>query len=414
MMLPRWAQNLLDKHPGAALPTAEAPIPAWLEEEARKKPLWYIIRESDVVREQHPFVVYDEIVKEPTQWGEILATKRAEIDVLARELVQRGIRRIIFTGCGSAFFTAIHGGLLFRRFTNLSTDVIESYELVHYFPRVDAATTAVIAHSGTGGSIETVEAIRAAKARNVLTVALSNTEVSPVLDEADRAVVYVTRQHCGPCISVISTRILMQTMLASALASSADDQRLLEREVSVLPEAGHAFLQDFTGRVEDFARRTVDVESAFLVGSGPNYFSAREGTLKIEEQSLTVGKAYRTGDFHHDALSLLSPARLVVAIAAEGAANRRIVDVLRAAKEGLSPTLAVEYGDVGGLAPYANETWHLSGAVGEYVAPVLLTLPFQLLGYFMGVARGRNPDTLATERLSNARAWLTAFPLGTH
>ncbi|TMG31365.1 MAG: SIS domain-containing protein [Chloroflexi bacterium] len=171
---------------------------------------------------------------------------------------------------------------------------------------------------------------------------------------------------------------------------------------------------EFTPRIEDFANRTVDVDSVFVVGSGPNYFSAREGTLKIEEQSLMVGKAYRTGDFHHDALSLLSPTRLVVAIAADGVANKRVVDVLRAAKEGLSPTLAVEYGAVGGLAPHADETWRLRAELGEYVAPVLVTLPFQLLGYFMGVVRGRNPDTLATDHISNARAWLTAFPLGTH
>jgi glucosamine--fructose-6-phosphate aminotransferase (isomerizing) len=404
----------LDQHLGAEKPTADVPIPSWLEDEIKKKPLWYIIRESEVVRDRHPFVVYDEILKEPAQWTDILATKQSEIDALAQEFMTRGIRHVIFTGCGSAFFTAIHGNLLFRRFTDLSTDVIESYELVHYFPQVDAARTAVIAHSGTGGSIETLEAIRVAKANNVLTVALSNTDVSPILGEADRAVVYLTRQHCGPCISVISTRILLQTLLAGALSPSTGDRRQLDRELAALPEAGRAFLEEFSGRIEDFAQRTVDIESVFLVGSGPNYFSAREGILKIEEQSLTVGKTYRPGDFHHDALSLLSPTRLVAAIAANGAANGRIVDVLRAAKEGLSPTLAVEYGDVGGLAPHADETWLLRAELGEYVAPVLLTLPFQLLGYFMGVARGRNPDTLATDRLSNARAWLTAFPLGTH
>ena len=413
-MLPRWAQNLLDQHPGADRPTAAAPIPSWLEEEIARKPLWYTIRESEVVRDRHPFVVHDEIVKEPAQWADILATKRSEIASLAQEFKDRGIQRVIFTGCGSAFFTAIHGSLLFRRYTDLSADANESYELVHYFPRVDADKTAVIAHSGTGGSMETLDAIRSAKARGVLAVVLSNTEVSPILDESDRAVVYVTRQHCGPCISVISTRILLQTLLAGALSTSAADRQQLDRELAALPEAGTAFLDEFTGRIEAFAHRTIDVESAFVVGSGPNYFSAREGTLKIEEQSLTVGKAYRTGDFHHDALSLLSPARLVVGIAAEGAANERIVDALRAAREGLSPTLAVEYGDVGGLARYADETWSVRAGLGEYVAPVLLTLPFQLLGYFMGVVRGRNPDTLATDRVSNARAWLTAFPLGTH
>ena len=69
---------------------------------------------------------------------------------------------------------------------------------------------------------------------------------------------------------------------------------------------------------------------------------------------------------------------------------------------------------MGGLEAFADETWHLEGDLEEEVAPVLLTLPFQLLGYFMGVRRGCNPDTLATDRESNTRAWLTSFPLGTH
>ena len=68
-MLPRWAQNLLEQHPGAEEPTPEVPIPSWLEDEVKKKPLWYIIRESDVVRDRHPFVVYDEILKEPLSLG---------------------------------------------------------------------------------------------------------------------------------------------------------------------------------------------------------------------------------------------------------------------------------------------------------------------------------------------------------
>ena len=79
-----------------------------------------------------------------------------------------------------------------------------------------------------------------------------------------------------------------------------------------------------------------------------------------------------------------------------------------------APTLAVEYGAEAGLASLADEAWRLEGEIDEYVAPVLLTLPFQLLGYFMGVVRGRNPDTLATDNEANVRAWLTSFPLGTH
>ncbi|MFL5962078.1 MAG: SIS domain-containing protein [Gaiellaceae bacterium] len=411
---PRWAQQLLDRHPGASAPTAQEPTPAWLLDELRQTPLWYIIREAQEVRRQHPFLVFDEIEREPDQWQEILDRMAVDVGRVADLIKERGIERVLFTGCGSAFFTAIHGAFTWERHTPLEATAVESYELENYFPRVTPDRTMLIAHSGTGGSIETVEAVRAAKEKGLFTLALTNTDVSPILDECDEALVYLTRQGCGPCISVVSTRALVQTMLARDLAASEASAISLDRSLRALPQAGRQFLEEFTDRIRGFAERTVDVQSVFLVGSGPNYFTAREGTLKIEEQSLIVGKAYRTGDFHHDALSLLRPTRLVGAIAAAGRANRRVVDVLRAARAAGSPTLAIEYGSVEGLESYADDVWHLHGEVEEDVAPVLLTLPFQLLGYFMGVSRGSNPDTLATDHESNTRAWLTSFPLGTH
>ncbi len=411
--LPRWAEDLLSRHPGAAAPTADDPVPAWLLEESRRVPLWYIMREATGPRDAHPYLVYDEIQKEPEQWADILSRYGPDIARVTKLIADRGIRRVIFTGCGSAFFTAMHGAHLFERWTGLGAVAIESYELSNYFPSVVPEETMVVAHSGTGGTIETVQALQRAKGEGVLTLALTNTDRSPVLDVADESVVYLTHQGCGPCISVVSTRVLLQTMLARSVRTAGGSTDV-GASVSSLPAAGRAFLDTFVDSARRFAHATADVDGFFVVGAGANYFTAREGTLKIEEQSLMVGKAYRPGDFHHDALSLVRPSRLVIVVAADGAANERTVDVLRAARAGGAPTLAVEYGRVGGLEAFADETWHLEGDLEEEVAPVLLTLPFQLLGYFMGVRRGCNPDTLATDRESNTRAWLTSFPLGTH
>ena len=412
--VPRWAQQLMDRHPEAGKSSPDVAIPPWLLEETRRTPLWYIIREADEVRSAHPFLVFDEIDKEPAQWQEILDTLEADVGRVAKALSAREVDHVVFTGCGSAFFTAMHGASIFSHYTSMRAEAVESYELAQYFPDLEPRRSVVVAHSGTGGSVETLDAVRAAKERGIFTLALTNTDMSPLLDECDEAVVYLARQGCGPCISVVSTRLLVQTMLARKLAAPETDVGRLDRSLRALPAAGRRFLDEMASSVQGFAERTAAIESVFLVGSGPNYFSAREGTLKIEEQTGTVGKAYRTGDFHHDALSLLSRDRLVVAIAAEGAANARVADVLRAARAAETPTLAVEYGGAGGLASLADEAWRLEGDIEEYVAPVLLTLPFQLLGYFMGVVRGRNPDTLATDNEANVRAWLTSFPLGTH
>lgn len=401
------------------MPTRDQPIPEWLQQEVVRTPLWYIIREAVERRSEHPYVLLDEIRRQPGQWAEIFGSKGPEVDRLAGVIVDGGVEQVIFTGSGSAFFTAIHGAFTFQRLTGIRAEAIESFELTHYFPRVDTGRTLVVAHSGTGGSIETIEAVRAAVERGCLTLAITNTEDSSVAKAARHSIVYETHQACGPCISVISTRILLQTMLALAVATRRGDGSSTAVAASLLgvADAGRALLDQHESRIWELARQHRSAQSFLLVGSGPNYFSAREGTLKIEEQAILVAKAYRTGDFHHDALSLVAPARVVIAIEAAGSANERVVDTLRAAREGESPTIAVTWSGGAGasdLAQVADAHIAIAGDLPEIIAPIPMTLVFQLLGYYLGVERGFNPDTLRTDHLPNARAWLTSFPLGTH
>ena len=419
--LPRWAQQLKDRHPEGAMPTREHPIPDWLAEETARMPLWYLIRGAREARREHPFLLYEEIRRQPGQWEEVLAGYWPQVEALAERVTARGIQRVITTGCGSAFFTALHGELTIPRLAGLEVRAIESFELLHWFPEVDPATTLVVGHSGTGGSVETVQAMRAARERGCLTLALTNTEDTPVGRASELELTYTTRQACGPCISVVSTRILLTTMLAVALAErtgrGGGEAARARKALDQVAGVGRDWLEREEAAVRSLAREQRDATAWMLVGSGPNYFSAREGTLKIEEQAILVGKAYRTGDFHHDALSLVAPERPVVAIEAAGAANERVVDVLRAAREGGAPTVAVTWtGGPGARALAAPAQHHLSLTPGlpELAVPIPMTLVFQLLGYYLGVERGFNPDTLRTDHEPNTRAWLTSFPLGTH
>jgi glucosamine--fructose-6-phosphate aminotransferase (isomerizing) len=275
----------------------------------------------------------------------------------------------------------------------------------------------VIAHSGTGGSIETIQALDAAKAHGCATIAITNTPDTAVARAAQHVVTYETKQACGPCISVISTRILLQTMLALAIAKLLGRTASAEQELERLSAAGQELLDAQEAAIAAIGAMHKGLESFLIVGSGPNYFSAREGTLKIEEQAILVGKAYRAGDFHHDALSIVAPGRVVICIEAGGAANDRIVDAIRAAREGESPTIAVTWSGGPGaheLASLADVSIEIPGGLSETIAPIPMTLVFQLLGYYLGVERGYNPDTLRTDHGPNTRAWLTSFPLGTH
>lgn len=414
---PRWAESIMKKH-GISEPPAAGVVPDWLCIEVEKVPLWYIIREAKEVRSAHPYLLVEELRKQPGQWREIINTLPSAIGAVADAIVARGVKEIIFTGCGSAFFTAMHGEYIVERLAGIRCRAVESFELLHYFPKVDPAHTVVVAHSGTGGSIETRDALQEARKRGCLTVAIVNTPGSPLEGLAEHSLCYETAQGCGPCISVISTRILMQTLLGLELGRrmGRDAMRIstLDSQIARCAEIGEAFLNGQEALVCSLAERHKDTASFFLVGTGPNYFSAREGTLKIEEESICVGKAYRPGDFHHDVISILGPTNCTIVIAGNEVTNSRIADCLDVARAAESGTIAVVFDGNDSLAAHAEHVIRLEGGIDELLTPIPLTLVFQLFGYYRGVARGFNPDTLRTDYWPNAKAWITAFPIGTH
>jgi len=417
IQMPRWAKRIMSKH-GISEPPAAGVVPDWLRVEVEEVPLWYIIREAQEVRSAHPYLLVDELRKQPGQWREIISTLQPAICAAAEAIVARGVKEIIFTGCGSAFFTALHGDFVVERLSGIRCRAVESFELLNYFPEVDPEHTLVIAHSGTGGSIETRDALQEARSRGCLTLAIINTPGSPLGVLAEHSLCYETAQGCGPCISVISTRILMQTLLGLELGRlmGHDPERIsaLHSQIGRCVEIGEAFLSTQEAAVRSLAERHKDTASFFLVGTGPNYFSAREGTLKIEEESICVSKAYRPGDFHHDVISILGPTNCTIAIAGNEATNPRIADCLDVARAAESGTVAVVFGGNDSLASHAEHVIRLEGGIDELLTPIPLTLVFQLFGYYRGVARGFNPDTLRTDHWPNAKAWITAFPIGTH
>lgn len=415
--MPRWAEMLMKKH-GISEPPAAGEVPEWLREEVESTPLWYIIREAKEVRHQHPYLLVEELHKQPGQWREIVDTMQPDIAAVADAIVARRPTEIVFTGCGSAFFTAIHGEFVVERLAGIRCRAIESFELLHYFPNIDPHRTVVIAHSGTGGSIETRDALQKARDLGCLTVSMVNTPGSPLAQIAELGLCYDTAQGCGPCISVISTRIVMQTLLGLELGKrmlgSRPELTELQSQLARCPSVGQAFLQCEEESVRSLAERFKDTASFFLVGTGPNYFSAREGTLKIEEESICVSKAYRPGDFHHDVISILGPSNCTFAIAGNEATNPRIADCLDVARAAESATIAVVFDGNDSLASHAEHVIRMEGGLDELLTPIPLTLVFQLFGYYRGVARGFNPDTLRTDHWPNAKAWITAFPIGTH
>ncbi len=417
LRLPQWARDLMDANPGAPPPTPDEPLPAWLEEELARVPLWARIRGTSDIRQGHPYLLIEDVRRQPALMRQA-AGLRPELAGLARRLVERGVRRLVFAGCGSAFHAAELGAFLFRRWTPWSTENHECREFSDHW-RGGAEPTALVLQSATGASVETLEAGRRARDRGVLTVGLTNTPGSAIEDLCDESVCFPGGQRCGPDISVLTTRLVglyllgieIGTATAALAAREADE---LVAAVADLPDAAARFLEEEDVNVSQIANALKDQRALLLAGGGANWFSAREGALKIEEESGLLCKAYRPAEYAHNAISLLSEDVGTVVVAPPGRSYARLHDVARTARAAGSPSLALVVDGDDTVAPDAMFVIAVPGTVGELLMPPLAAVAFQLLGYYLGAVRGVNPDTLRTDDIDHARAWLTAFPFGSH
>lgn len=415
--LPRWAQRLLDKHPNAERPTPENPVPAWLEEELSCVPLWYHIREApDDPRFAPPYHLIEDIHRQPALLRETM-TLCDRLAAIADRIVADGCEHLVFIGCGSAYYTSLLGAFLFPRLTGLTAEGVEAWEFRNYWqPR--NRKTMVIAQSATGGSFEVLEAVQRARTDWHLPVfAITNTVDSPLEALATETVAFPTGQKTGPDICVIPTRLMLLYLLATAVGERTKFNLSLvaqvNEQVAAMPEVTEQFLQEQENAVQELAQKHAQQSCFFVVGGGPNWFTALEAALKIEEESRTPCRTYQTADYPHMAISLLAPDRTTFVFAPPGPSYERLHTCVRTAKVAGSPTIAVV---VEGDDQIANDADAVIVVpkVGELVLPIPGTVVGQLFGYYLGVAKGVNPDTLGTDQLSHAKAWLTAFPLGTH
>ena len=415
--LPQWARELLERHPEAAAPTPEDPMPAWLEAELARVPLWARIRGTDDVRQHHPYLLIEDVRSQPDLMRQVLEL-RSDFAALAHRLIEQGIKHLVFTGCGSAFHGAQFGAFLCRQWTGWTTESHESLEFTNHWAQ-GHEPTALILQSATGSSIETLAAARHATELGVLTIALTNTQGSLLEELCDESVCFPTGQRCGPDVSVLTTRLLLLYLLALEVGVStgilgAHEANELGHAIGHLPDAAAQFLQEEDLNISQIANALKDQRALLLVGGGPNWFSALEGALKVEEQSSLLCKAYRPAEYTHNAIPLLSDEVASIAIAPPGKAYARLHDTVHTARAARSPSLALVVEGDDAISTDATFVIAVPGPLGEMLMPPLAAIAFQLLGYYLGVERGYNPDTLRTDDLDHARAWLTAFPFGSH
>ena len=234
----------------------------------------------------------------------------------------KDVSRIFIIACGSSYHVGVVGKYNLERLMRKPVEVCLASEFRYSDPLVDDKTL-VIVISQSGETLDTMAALREAKARGARVVSIVNVVGSSIARESDD----VLYTWAGPEIAVAttkaySTQLAVIDMLAIYMADNlgrldaAEYARLVE-ELQMLPEKIETVLAD-REKIQFFASQYFNHDSVFFIGRNLDYALGLEGSLKLKEISYIHSEAYASGELKHGTISLIEDGTLVVALGLYG------------------------------------------------------------------------------------------------
>jgi glucosamine--fructose-6-phosphate aminotransferase (isomerizing) len=305
-------------------------------------------------------------------------------------------RGVHIVACGTSF----HAGLIARYWIEdlcrlpCTVEIASEYR---YRSPVVPEHTLFVTISQSGETADTLAALRAAREKGYeSTLAICNVPESSLVRESE--LVMMTR--AGQEIGVASTKAFTTQLAALALLTislarrhglGAEHERELVDQLNQLPALIEQVLT-LDPAIEALAAHFVDKQHALFLGRGVQNPVAMEGALKLKEISYIHAEAYAAGELKHGPLALVDENMPVVAIAPDD-------DLLEKLKSNLHEVDArggelfvfadprVQFGDRVGI-----HTMHMPTAIEDFQAPILYTIPLQLLAYHVAVLKGTDVD----------------------
>jgi glucosamine--fructose-6-phosphate aminotransferase (isomerizing) len=306
------------------------------------------------------------------------------------------VRNVQIVACGTSY----HAGMVARYWLEGLAGIpcqVEVASEFRYRKVVVQPDTLFVSISQSGETADTLAALRNAKQLGFLgSLAICNVGISSLVRESDLTLL----TQAGPEIGVASTKAFTTQLVGLMLLTlslgqvrgtlEAGVEAELVEELRRLPtRLSEALAMDDT--VEAVANLFADKRHTLFLGRGAQFPVAMEGALKLKEISYIHAEAYPAGELKHGPLALVDDDMPVVTVAP----NNELLEKL---KSNLQEVRARG----GQLIVFADARAHFSDAPGTHVvamphiidalAPILYTIPLQLLSYYVAVLKGTDVD----------------------
>ncbi|QDV23545.1 glutamine--fructose-6-phosphate transaminase (isomerizing) [Aureliella helgolandensis] len=306
----------------------------------------------------------------------------------------RSVERIVLTGCGTSWHSALVGEYLFEELARIPVEVEYASELRYRNPPTDRDTV-IFGITQSGETADTLAALREMKRKGHHTLAICNVIGSSIAQEADGGI-YL---HAGPEIGVASTKAFTsQLTVLSMLAlyfgrlrhlSYEAGQRIIA-QLEMLPEVIQKTLECHE-HVKHIAARYADATNFLYLGRKYNFPTALEGALKLKEISYIHAEGYPAAEMKHGPIALVDEHTPSVFIVPNGTVYDKVLSNLQEVKARGGPVIAIVDHEDPQVANLADEVIMIP-QIEDFLQPIVASIPLQLLSYEIALLRGCDVD----------------------
>ncbi len=335
-------------------------------------------------------------------------TLRGRIDLVAGDVVGeaiglgaealKGIERVYFVACGTSLHAAMAGRYWMEQLARVPS-VVEIGSEVRYRDPVFGPHDLVVAVSQSGETLDTLAAVKTAKAKGARILAVSNV-VDSAIPRASDATLHT---HAGPEIGVASTKCFTTQLVALLLLAvyigrrrgvleAAEARRVLDA-LARCPQQMREVLAQADGALH-LARKYKATSHMLYLGRGTGFPIALEGALKLKEISYIHAEGYAAGEMKHGPIALIDADMPVVVVVPRDAHYEKTLSNMQEVKAREGRLIAVctkGDKDVRALLETDLEALEVPDAAPE-VLPLLTVLPLQLLAYYVADLKGTDVD----------------------
>jgi len=303
--------------------------------------------------------------------------------------------RLLISACGTAYYAGLVGKYWFEKFARLSVEVDVASELRYREP-VYAKGGAALFISQSGETADTLAALRHAKENGQTTIALVNVPESSIAREAD----IVLPTFAGPEIGVASTKAFtcqLAALAALAIAAGRARETISEGEekrlCSALLETPRHIVEmlKHEPKFEELGQEIAKARDVLYIGRGPSFPIALEGALKLKEISYVHAEGYAAGEMKHGPIALIDEHVPIIVVAPSDALYEKTISNMQESMARGGKVLLIS--DAKGIAK-AGSVWQAVEVpdADTLIAPILYSVPIQLLAYYAAVAKGTDVD----------------------